>query len=284
VADMLGDTAADRPTGDTAADRPTGDTAADRLARYYDLDLQDDPGDTGLYLAMAARTGGPILELAAGSGRLAVPLAAAGYHVTAVDNDPAMLRRAAAAWAVFRPRGRRRPSGDLELIEADLTALTLERRYGLAFIALNSLLLLDGPEAQRRAMGVLAAHLRPGGVAIVDIILPDASELRSYDSRIYLDWTRADPETNELVSKLASARHDAATATVTLTTLFDSVAAGGGPVHRTSRTDQLHLRNAADLVIDATDAGLQVELVAGDHQGTPFGPGSERIVLIAVSV
>ncbi len=59
-----------------------------RLARYYDLDLQDDPGDLDLYLAMAERTGGPVLELAAGSGRLAVPLARAGYAVTAVDNDP----------------------------------------------------------------------------------------------------------------------------------------------------------------------------------------------------
>jgi len=266
------------------ADRHPAVTEADRLARYYDLDLQDDPGDTEFYLAMAGRTGGPVLELAAGSGRLAVPLAAAGYHVTAVDSDPAMLRRAATAWAAAKPRGRRRTTGELELVEADLTALSLDRRYGLAFIALNSLLLLDGPAAQRRAMRVLAAHLRPGGVAIVDVILPDAAELLSYDSRISLDWVREDPETGDVVTKLASARHDAATATVTLTTLFDWVAAGGGPVHRTSRVDLLHLRNAADLVLDATDAGLDVELVAGDHQGTPFGPGSERIVLIAVSV
>jgi 2-polyprenyl-3-methyl-5-hydroxy-6-metoxy-1,4-benzoquinol methylase len=65
------------------------------LARLYDLDLSEDPGDIELYLALAARTGGPILEIAAGSGRVAVPLAVAGYEVTAVDIDAAMLARAA---------------------------------------------------------------------------------------------------------------------------------------------------------------------------------------------
>ena len=74
-------------------DRPDAATAA-ALARLYDLDLLDDPGDLDLYLAMADRADGPILELAAGTGRLAVPLAVAGHPVTAVDLDPAMLERA----------------------------------------------------------------------------------------------------------------------------------------------------------------------------------------------
>ena len=75
----------------------TDPATADALARLYDLDLVDDPGDLDLYLALAERTGGPILELAVGTGRLAVPLAAAGDRVTGVDLDPAMLARAAAA-------------------------------------------------------------------------------------------------------------------------------------------------------------------------------------------
>jgi hypothetical protein len=50
---------------------------ADALARLYDVDLVEDPGDLDLYLALAARVEGPVLELAAGTGRLAVPLAAA---------------------------------------------------------------------------------------------------------------------------------------------------------------------------------------------------------------
>jgi hypothetical protein len=81
-------------TSDTSAfDRPDPTTAA-ALARLYDLDLVDDPGDLDLYLALADRADGPILELAVGTGRLAIPLAEAGHLVTGVDLDPAMLDRA----------------------------------------------------------------------------------------------------------------------------------------------------------------------------------------------
>ena len=55
------------------------DGTAHALARLYDQDLADDPGDLELYFALARRTGGPILELAVGTGRLAVPIAAAGF-------------------------------------------------------------------------------------------------------------------------------------------------------------------------------------------------------------
>jgi SAM-dependent methyltransferase len=75
-----------------------GDEAAD-LARLYDLDLVEDPGDLNLYLALAARTNGPVLELGVGTGRLAIPLAAAGHRVVGVDRDRAMLDRARAAAA-----------------------------------------------------------------------------------------------------------------------------------------------------------------------------------------
>jgi len=77
------------------AQTPEPEQLPDALARLYDLDLLDDPGDLDLWLALAEKTGGPILELMAGTGRLAVPLAEAGFAVTAVDLDPSMLRRAA---------------------------------------------------------------------------------------------------------------------------------------------------------------------------------------------
>ena len=248
------------------------------LARCYDLDLLDDPGDLALYEALAARTGGPILELAAGSGRLAIPLAVAGYRVVAVDNDSAMLARAAAAWS--RARGRRR-TGSLDLVEADLTSVRLDERFALAFLALNSLLLLADAPAQAAALRTLAAHLAPGGLAVIDVFLPDADDLALYDGRILLEWQREDPQTGEIVTKLASARHDSATAIVSFTQMFDSTSAAGGPLRRVSRTDRMRLLGASELCRLAEDAGLVVEQLAGDHQMTPFGPGAERVVVVA---
>lgn len=192
-------------------------TAETALARYYDLDLQDDPGDLDLYLALAARTAGPIIELAVGTGRLAVPLAAAGFDVVGVDRDEQMLERARRRWAEASPRS----SGSLELVAADLTEVQLCARFGLAILALNSLLLLGSAARQQAALRALARHLRPDGLAAVDVWLPGPDDLALYDGRVILEWTRTDPDSGELVAKLGSAAHDAATATVDLQAWFD---------------------------------------------------------------
>lgn len=248
------------------------------LARLYDLDLTEDPGDLDLYLALAERTGGPILELAAGSGRLAVPLALAGNRVTAVDLDPAMLDRA----RTFAAREGLGPD-QLSLVEADLLDLRLPDagRYGFAFIALNSLMILSSRDAQRTALRTLAHHLAPGGVATVDVWLPDAEDLARFDGRIILEWPRTDPETGRLVTKAGSATHDAATGTVSLTTIFEEGEQGSSP-HRWVRSDRLRLVSADELRAFAEDAGLVVEVLAGGYGLEPLGPGSERAVLVAV--
>ncbi|HEV8516094.1 MAG TPA: methyltransferase domain-containing protein [Candidatus Limnocylindrales bacterium] len=251
--------------------------AAEALARYYDLDLHDDPGDVELYRALAARTGGPILELGVGSGRVAVPLALDGHEVVGVDHDPAALARARARWSAAGAEAK----GRLELLEADLTELGLGSRFGLAILALNSLLLLAEPGRQRAGLAALARHLGPSGLAVVDIWLPGPDDLAVYDGRLVHEWTRDDPETGERVAKLASATYDAATEMVELQTVFDVWPAEGGPVRRVDRVDRLRLVGADELVRMAEEAGLAVESLSGDHALSPFGPGSERAVLVA---
>ena len=263
------------PTGFGATDPET----AAALARLYDLDLVDDPGDLDLYLALADRVDGPILELAVGSGRLAVPLAEAGLDVTGVDIDVAMLDRARA-----RARATGTDTDDrLTLVQADIVGLRLpdSGAFGLAFIALNSLLILPTRAAQRAAVRALADHLAPGGIAVVDVWLPDAEELGRFDGRISLEWPRLDPESGSIVTKSASAQHDAAAATVTLTTIFEE-GGQGTPSRRWVRRDRLRLVSADELRGFAEDAGLAVEAMAGDYGLGPIGPGSERAVLVAV--
>ncbi|HEV8404007.1 MAG TPA: class I SAM-dependent methyltransferase [Candidatus Limnocylindrales bacterium] len=257
-------------------DRPDAATAA-ALARLYDLDLADDPGDLDLYLALADRVDGPILELAVGTGRLAIPLVEAGHTVTGVDLDPAMLERARARLHGIGGRER------LTLVEADIVGLRLPDAgtFALAFVALNSLLVLPTRAAQRAALRAMADHLAPGGLAVVDVWLPDADDLARFDGRIVLEWPRLDPETGTIVSKAASAQHDTATASVTLTTIFEE-GGQGEPVRRWIRRDRLRLVSADELRGFAEDAGLVVESMAGDYGMGLLGPGSERAILLAV--
>lgn len=248
------------------------------LARCYDLDMLDEQADVDLYLALASRTGSPVLELAAGSGRLAVPLAAAGHRVVGVDIDVHMLQRARDRWA--RERGRRAVRR-LELIEADLLGLDIGRRFRLVMLALNGLLLLPGLEAQSRALEVMAAHLERGGLAVVDIALSDALDLAAYDGRLTLEWQRTDEEAGQLVTKFTSARYEAHSASVELTQIFDAADVGGGPLTRLARTDRLSLLSADQLVSMARAAGLEPVDLGEDHLLTPLGSGSTRVVLVA---
>ena len=252
--------------------------SARALARLYDLDLVEDPGDLDLYLALAGRTGGPILELAAGTGRLAIPLVEAGHRVTAVDLDPAMLERARAA----ADRAGHAAASRLELVEADLLGLDLAEAgtYRLAFIGLNSLFLLATRDAQREAMRTLARHLAPGGLVAVDVWLPDPDDLARFDGRLIFEYLRVDSDTGHEVTKVATARYDATTAVVDLTSIYEE-GRPGEPAARWIRRDTLRLMGADELRAHAEEAGLIVETMAGSYDMEPLRPGSDRAILVA---
>ncbi|MEO5705255.1 MAG: class I SAM-dependent methyltransferase [Candidatus Limnocylindrales bacterium] len=257
-------------------------TADDAIARLYDLDLSVDPGDVELYLALAKRTDGPILELAIGSCRIAAPLAAAGYRVVGVDIDQAMMARGRARLAATG----RAAAARVEMIEADMTeaadhpAVVAAGPYQLAILALNSILILTTPAGQRAVFRAMARALAPGGVAVVDAWLPVPTDLTAFDGRLSLDWLRTDPETGLEVTKSSAAWFDPTSRLVTLITTFEE-GAPGTPAIRWTRQDALRMITADELIDYAADAGLQVEQLAGDHELGAMSPGSDRAVLLA---
>lgn len=255
---------------------------ADAIARLYDLDLSADPGDVELYLALAKRTGGPILELAAGSGRIAAPLAEAGYHVVGVDIEPAMMARATARLGAAGPT----VAGRVQLVEADMAEAARDGRvvaggpYRLAILGLNSILILTTADRQRAVLDTMARMLAPGGLAVVDVWLPVPTDLTAFDGRLSLDWLRTDPESGLDVTKSSAAWFDPTSRLVTLTTVFEEGAPGTAPI-RWTRADVLRLVTVDELLGYAADAGLHIEQVAGDHELGPLAPGSDRAVLLA---
>ena len=207
-----------------------------------------------------------------------MPLAAAGHTITGVDLDPAMLARARLAVAAES----REVAERLDLVEGDMVGLRLPAAgaFQLAFIGLNSLLLLGAREAQRNALGTMAAHLAPGGLAAVDVWQPDADDLARFDGRLILEYARRDPESGRLVTKVGSAQHDPATQIVALTTIYEESEPGGAPL-RWVRNDRLRLVSADELAGMAEDAGLEVEIVAGGYDLGGLGSGGDRAILVA---
>lgn len=256
----------------------SADERAERLARYYDLDFLDVAYDAELYQQLAHKAGGPVLELGVGSGRLGVPLALAGHEVLGVDNDEAMLDRARTTWEAERGA---LEAARFQTLAGDFRSVRTERRFGLALIAVNTFLLAEDDEARLEILTTMREHLRPGGVAAVEVGTPDRTELERYDRRIQHEWQREDPETRELVSKSISAYYDDAEGSLALTQIYEWTPPHGGTLSRVTQLDLLHLVSAADLARLAADAGFGEVNLWGDHLLTSYGTGSHRAILEA---
>ena len=135
---------------------------------------------------------GPVLELAAGTGRLAIPLALAGHQVTAVDIDPAMLARAQGRLGTIQATAAA-PGGSLELSrETSWTSISMPASHSSSSPSTASSC-WPHASARQRAAWRPARHLRPGGLAVVDVWLPRPDDLELYDGRLILEWQRDGP-------------------------------------------------------------------------------------------
>ena len=125
-------------------------------------------GDVEFYLDLARRTGGPVLDIGSGTGRIAVPLAEAGFEVVGVDLSASMLALAEARRSGLPPEVAAR----LSFVRADMTELDVGRRFPLIITPFRCFQFLLTPEAQRAALARFRAHLAPGGRLVVDVFDP----------------------------------------------------------------------------------------------------------------
>lgn len=110
-----------------------------------------------------------VLELACGTGQLAVPIAGSGVYTVGLDRSAAMLTTA---------RTRAEAAGvPCDFVEGDMRAFDLGQRFGFVFIARNSLLHLSAAEDIVATFTAVRRHLGPGGVFVFDVFNPDPSIL-----------------------------------------------------------------------------------------------------------
>lgn len=131
-------------------------------AEYYDLFIAND--DIPFYLSMAEKYGAPILELACGTGRVALKLAEAGYEVVGVDATRQMLK-VARAKASNLPSNVRSP---VSFLRGDVTDLDLQQKFPLVIIPSSFRFCLT-TEQQLACLNSARRHLTEDGVFILDL-------------------------------------------------------------------------------------------------------------------
>src|SRR5919202_2562548 len=126
------------------------------FAARYDEWAAEMTADVEFYVDLARGAEGPLVELAIGNGRVAIPVAqATGRRVIGIDTSPAMLEQA---------RARAAEAGvDLDLHHGDMRDLALEEPAALIYCPFRALLNLPTWADRRRTFERVAASLRPGG-------------------------------------------------------------------------------------------------------------------------
>jgi hypothetical protein len=126
-------------------------------AEYDDLAVRGDEEATVAFLAALAGAG-PALELAIGTGRIALPLAATGIRVDGIDFSEPMVAKL-----------REKPCGaDLTVVIDDFCNVAVDGSYPLVYIVFNSLFNVLSQDDQVRCFENVAAHLLPGGAFVVE--------------------------------------------------------------------------------------------------------------------
>ncbi len=163
---------------------------------WHDLECGAYRADLPLWreLAEEARLADPaarILDIGAGSGRVALELARAGHHVTALDSAGALLE-------ALRLRASGTP---VETVEADARSFELPHRdYALCLVPMQTVQLLGGPAGRREMLRAVRAHLRPGGLLACAIV----TELEPFDAE--LEGHRPSPERAHIEAALYESR------------------------------------------------------------------------------
>ncbi len=246
----------------------------DRLARYYDLAHANATADIPLLLGLAEETGGPILELGAGTGRTLVPLARAGFALVGLDNSEAMLVRARSQLAAAGLQER------AALVLGEMTDFDLGRRFPLVTIPFNTWMHLPNSQAQSAALRCIARHLTPGGRLLIALPAPATITDFEHDGALVLERTFDDPETGELVLQFSSTQLDEVEQTLSITWIYDRIGADE-TVKRVLAPMKLRylFRQEAELLLK--ESGLSPRAVWGDYGRSPYTVGSEHLIILA---
>ena len=249
-------------------------------AETYDTVVQDWPGEIDFYRALAAEAksrGEGVLELACGTGRVALRLAQDGVDVVGLDQSPAMLSVA------------RRKSGGMDNVRwvaGDMRAFELREAFDLILIPDHSFQNILDPEEQVACLRCIRRHLLPGGTLVVHLDHQDVSWLgdlgREPGGEFEATGSFTHPRTGQRICTSQAWSYEAATQTAILQTVWEAVDGSGQVVDRwESGPLRFHCVFRFEMEHLLGRTGFAVESVYGDFFRQALQDDSSEMVWVA---
>jgi ubiquinone/menaquinone biosynthesis C-methylase UbiE len=250
----------------------SGHEGWDDYAPFYDWENAQTLGkrDVPFWRRLALAVGGPVLELGCGTGRVTFPLAREGVAMVGIDRSAEMLDR-----AVVRRR-RLRKQQTIHLVRGDIRHLPFpERSFPLVIAPYGILQSLLRDADLRATLDAVKRVLEPGAMFGLELVadLPAWSE---YANRVTLRGRRRN---GARISLTESVRQDRRRKL----TLFDQeyVERLGRAVTRKQFTLTFRTLTVYEMASRLEEAGLEVEALLGDYQGTPWDIRAEAWIILA---
>jgi SAM-dependent methyltransferase len=250
------------------------------VAELYDVSVPDWPGEIDYYRALARHAkaqGAAVLEIACGTGRVALRLAQDGIHLTGIDLSPAMLD-------IARQKSAEMPN--VRWLEADMRSFELGDTFGLAIIPGHSFQFMLTPEDQVACLACIRRHLDPNGLLVVHLDHLDVrwlGDLRGEKRGVFEPQQEVEhPRTGRRVCTHRAWRYEPSTQTASVVTVTEELDARGQVVQRRERGPVAqHCVFRFEMEHLLARSGFQVEGVYGDFYRADLQDDSSEMIWLA---
>ncbi len=247
----------------------------DDYAAFYDWENAQTMGrrDVRFWETLARRTGGHILELGCGTGRITLPLARTGARVVGIDRSESMLAR-----AHERVRRSRLP-GRPGLVRGDITALPFpSSSFDLVAAPYGILQSLLDDRVLTATLASVARVLKPGATFGIDLV-SDLPAWQEYENRTKLQGTRGTGRNQVRITLVESVRQQRRKGLTTFDQEF--IERRGRETRRHRFTLSFRTLSVEDMASRLERAGFRVKAVLGDYRGGAWDDRADVWLILA---
>jgi SAM-dependent methyltransferase len=259
------------------------------IAEWYDLEHDPLSDDLECYIELLSKPAGgaeshrtSVLEVGAGTGRIAAGLATAGFEVTGVEPSPAMRERAMARLRQLPPRVARRIHIVGGAADNYGEGVLPGRRYQAILFGLNTFAHLTDYQARAQALAVARSHLEEDGLLLIDLDLAGPRRLLTSPGQLYLQGSWMFPAgSGRWVSHLVSGAMGAESGTLVVTHWYDVFRSGLEMIVRTQVQMPMAVISRGELELAVAVAGFETLASYGGFDLAPLDELSARAILLA---